>query len=118
MALGARVVDQVAHPIILRLVLNGAQPDSLLRTVADFDRSGIVDERLAEGVVNVFMNIDAFGSDADLSAVAEGTPEQRLGDCGNIDVRKNDRGVVAAHLKGHALHRVSGTFDDPFAGRA
>ncbi len=73
-------------------------------------------EFVADGVVDVVVDVEALEGGAGLAGVDEGAPEQVLGDGLGIGVGQDDAGVVAAQFQGEALDGVRGGFDDGLAG--
>ena len=65
-------------------------------------------EFVADGVVDVVVDVEALERRAGLAGVDERAPEQALGDGLGVGVGQDDAGVVAAEFQGEALDGVRG----------
>lgn len=63
-------------------------------------RNGTATAFFADGVVDVFVDVETFEGREGLAGVDEGTSEQVLGDGHGIGVGQHDTGVVAGELQG------------------
>ena len=71
---------------------------------------------VADGVVDVLVDVEAFECGAGLAGVDEGAPEEVFGDRRGVGVGQHDAGVVAAEFEGEAFDGVRGGSDDRVAG--
>ena len=97
-------------------VLQRAEDVVLVQAHAHGHGFGDVGEFLADGLVDVVVDVEALEGSAGLAGVDEGAPEQALGDGLGVGVGQDDAGVVAAEFEGEALDGVRGGLDDRLAG--
>ena len=102
-ALVLGILNQFKHALILRLVLNGANGRALFGAIANLDRFGISRNRARQFVVNIFVNVDTLGRDADLARIVEACPKQLFSHLANVGIGQNNRRVIAAQFKRDAL---------------
>ena len=103
--------------MILRRVLDRPQYRTLFGAVADRHRFGQGMEAIAKRDVDLFVDVQPLGGDADLSGVEECAEEQLLGDLFDVDVGHDDRRVVAAQLQRDPLKVSRRRLHDLLAGR-
>jgi hypothetical protein len=110
----AGVLDELFDLLVLHLVLDGAEEGAGLG-VTDLDGLGEVDHLLEELGVNALVDVNTLGGNADLARVLEGTHNDLWSDLLDVDIRKDDGGVVATKLKGAALQGVGASSHDLLA---
>ena len=96
------VLEEALDLLILHLVLDWSEQRARVRS-ADLDRLGELDHLLEHLVVDVFVNVDALGGDADLTGVLEGSHHEFWCDLVDVDVWQDDRSIVASEFEGAAL---------------
>jgi hypothetical protein len=69
-----RVLEERLYLRELRCVLDRAEFGLGVGAVADLDGARVVDEGVADGVVNVLVNVDPLGRVAELGVVASARP--------------------------------------------
>jgi len=61
------VLEELLHLLVLHFVLDGSDQDAGLVARADLDALGEGDHGFQEGLVDVLVDVDALGGDADLA---------------------------------------------------
>ena len=114
------ILNQFADPLELFPVLDRPDSGALLRSVTHSHALGIVRNGLRQIVVDVFVDVDPLGRDADLAGIGKARPEQLLGHLLDIGIGEDDRGVVAAQFQRDALQIARRAFHDllPRRGRS
>ena len=97
------VLNKLQNALILWFVLNGANCSTLLSAIADLHRLGISRNRSGQFVINIFVNIDTLGRNADLACIVKACPKQLFRDLAHIGIGQNNRGVITAQFKRNAL---------------
>jgi hypothetical protein len=110
--LGVR--EKLLDLLVLHLVLDGAEEGAGLG-VTNLDGLGEVDHLGEELGVDALVDVDTLGGDTDLARVLEGTHDDLGSDLLDVDIGKDDGGVVAAKLKGAALEGVGASSHDLLA---
>ena len=77
----------------------------MFRAVTDLHRFRISYNGIAQRLINILVDVHAFGGDADLAIIAKRRPEKLLRDLFNIDIGHDDSRVVAAKFKRDAFQR-------------
>ncbi|KAI3479986.1 hypothetical protein L1887_57884 [Cichorium endivia] len=110
------LLEELADLVILHLVVDGTKHDALLVTGAHLEVLNDLGECRLELVVDVLVDVDALGGDADLARVEEGTEEHVLCGGGHVRLlREHDARVVATELEGEALERGRAALGDEAA---
>ena len=97
------ILDQFEHAFVLLLVLDRPDRSALLGAVADLHGFRIFGNRGRQFVVDILMDIDAFGGNTDLPGIVKAGPEQLFRDLRYIGIGQHDRGVIAAEFERDAL---------------
>lgn len=105
-ALGLAVGEELLDLLILHGVLDGAEQVVAIVWVSDLDGLCEIDHLLQELLVNGLVNVDALGGDADLSRVLESAHDDFRSDLLDVDIGKDNGGVVAAKFQGDALQSL------------
>ncbi len=90
------VLEELLYLLVLHFVLDGPDQDTGLVARADLDALGEGDHGFQEGLVDVLVDVDALGGDADLARVIEGAHGNFGGGLFDVDVWEDDGGIVAA----------------------
>lgn len=110
-ALLAGILEELLDLLVLHLVLDGAEEGAGVG-VADLNGLGEVDHLGEELGIDALVDVDALGGNADLAGVLEGTHDDLRSGLLDVDVGKDDGGIVAAELKGAALQGLGASSHD------
>lgn len=110
-ALLTGVLEELLNLLVLHLVLHGAEEGAGVG-VADLDGLGEGDHLGEELAVDALMDVDTLGGNADLAGVLEGTHDDLRSGLLDVDVGKDDGGIVAAELEGAALQGLGASSHD------
>ena len=110
------VGDKLENTVILLLVLNRTYGCALFGTIADFHSAGIGCDCRRKLIVNIFVDINALGRNADLTRIIETRPEQLFRHFRDIRIRQHDRGIISAQLQRDPLQILRRRFHHALAG--
>src|SRR5436190_6239736 len=97
------VVQEPENFFVLHAILDRTDLDFRVEAVPDFHRTSESRQRVAEGFVDILVNVKALNRQTDLAAVREGRPENGGGGFRDVDILEYYGRIVAAKLQSHAL---------------
>jgi hypothetical protein len=128
-ALVLAVLEESLDLFVLHLVLDGTEHGAFFVGCADLEAGGDLGHCVDHGFVDLFVDVDALGSDTDLvrklasgryirggstylTAVLEGTHDKLGSSSFNVNILSDDTGIVASKLKGHTLEGLAASSHD------
>mmetsp|Transcript_528 Transcript_528/g.1324 ORF Transcript_528/g.1324 Transcript_528/m.1324 type:complete len:275 (+) Transcript_528:173-997(+) len=112
-----RVNEKLAHLVILHRVIERAEHDIFLKSVAEGCIFGDLSKSLKSILVNSLIHVDTLGSNADLTTVTESCAKEALGSLLGVYILEHNGRIVAAKLKSDTLEGFRCGLHDLLASR-